>query len=289
MTIYDIAKEAGVSISTVSRVLNNTGNVRKETKEKILRILRKYDYQPSAIARGLVAGSMKTVAICVMDVRLPHHATTSFLMEQKLSALGYRVLLCNTGEEIENWRKYMKDLSERKMDGIILTGSVYNRLNRYDDILDIVAGIPVVTVNGKLNRPNAHSIIVDEAMGIGAVVRHLYERGKRKIALVKEWQTDSAEQKRIGFVKQMKKLGYPDPEADVYEYSYSLSEGADIAQKLLEKGYDALVFGQDYTAVGAVNRLCGLGVRVPEDVAVTGHDNTFISQMCRPPPDQCGQ
>lgn len=282
MTIYDIAREAGVSITTVSRVLNNNGHVRETTRNKIMQVLSKHDYQPSAIARGLVAGSMKTVAICVVDVRIPHHAATSFLMEQQLSKLGYSVLLCNTGENIEDWRKYMRDLSERKVDGIILTASVYNRLEQ-DSILDVISNIPIVMVNGKLNRSNVHSVYVDEAKGIGMMTQHLYDRGKRKIALVREWQTDSGEQKKQGFLRQMRKLGYESPEKDTFECEYSLEAGAEMAERLYRMGYDAIIFGQDYTAVGAVNRLFNLGVQVPEQVAVTGHDNSFISQLCRPP------
>lgn len=99
MNIYDIAREAGVSITTVSRVLNNKGYVSEKTREKIQKVLEKHEYQPSAIARGLATGSMKTVAIVAVDLRVPHYALTTFIMEQQLSELGYMVLVCNTGKK----------------------------------------------------------------------------------------------------------------------------------------------------------------------------------------------
>lgn len=102
MNIYDIAKEAGVSISTVSRVLNDKGYVSEKTKARIQEVLKKNKYQPSAIARGLVSGTMKNVAIVTVDVRHPHYAMTTFIMEQKLTGLGYMVLVCNTGSRKKN-------------------------------------------------------------------------------------------------------------------------------------------------------------------------------------------
>ena len=108
MNIYDIAKEAGVSITTVSRVINKKGYVSEKTRKKIQDVLDRNEYQPSGIARGLATGSMKTVAIVVVDVRVPHYALTSYIMEQKLSEEGYMVLVCNTGEEEEDCRKYLR-------------------------------------------------------------------------------------------------------------------------------------------------------------------------------------
>ena len=128
MNIYDIAREAGVSITTVSRVINKKGYVSEKTRKKIQDVLDRNEYHPSDIARGLVSGSMKTVAIVVVDVRVPHYALTSYIMEQRLSDEGYMVLVCNTGEKEEDCRKYLCMLANRHVDGIILVGSIFNRL-----------------------------------------------------------------------------------------------------------------------------------------------------------------
>lgn len=281
MNIYDVAKEAGVSITTVSRMINNKGYVSEKTRKKIQEVLDKHEYQPSAIARGLATGSMKTVAIVVVDVRVPHYALTSYIMEQQLSELGYMVLVCNTGEDKEECRKYLHILAERKVDGIILVGSVFSRLCD-DDTLNLLADIPIVMANGKIDRPNIYSVFVDEAYGMELAVHHMYERGRRKIAYVKDKDTESAERKREGFLREMKKLGYSTSEKDVYHTPYGLEGGAKVAKILMEKGYDAAVFGEDLTAVGAMNAWIRMGVRIPEDMALSGCNNSEYSYICNP-------
>ena len=281
MNIYDIAREAGVSITTVSRVLNNKSNVSESTRKKIQEVLERHSYQPSAIARGLVAGTMKTVAILMVDVRTPHYATTAFTMEQKLSKLGYMVLLCNTGENTEDWKRYLRELYERKVDGIILVGSIYKQLEQ-DDALDLVRGIPIVMSNGRIDRENVYSVMVDEGRGIALATEHLYRRGRMRIAYVKDKQTESAERKMNGYRNKMAELGFPEDEQTVREIEYTAEAGAEIALRLYGEGYDALVFGEDLTAVGAVNGLLDAGIRVPEEVAVTGCNNSEYASLCRP-------
>lgn len=281
MNIYDIAKEAGVSITTVSRVLNNKANVSEKTRRKIQEILERYSYQPSAIARGLVTGTMKTVAILMVDVRTPHYATTAFIMEQKLSKLGYMVLLCNTGERVEDWKRYLQVLFERKVDGIILVGSIYKQLE-HDEALDLIRGIPIVMSNGKIERENIYSVMVDEGRGIELATEHLYRTGRRKIAYVKDKQTESAERKKNGYLRKMAELGFSEEERAVFEIDYTAEAGAQLAIQLRYKGYDAVVFGEDLTAVGAVNGLLDAGIPVPEEMAVTGCNNSEYATLCRP-------
>ncbi|MBQ6312379.1 MAG: LacI family DNA-binding transcriptional regulator [Lachnospiraceae bacterium] len=281
MNIYDVAKEAGVSIATVSRVINNKGYVSEKTRQKIEAVLAKSEYQPSAIARGLAMGSMKTVAIFAVDVRVPHYAMTSFIIEQKLSKLGYMVVLCNTGEDPENWKRYLRTMMERKIDGIIMTGSIYNRLDG-DSVLETTGEIPIVLANGRLGRENCHSVIVDEGRGIELAAEHLYKRGHRRLAYVADKDTESGERKMGGFIRQMKLLGADSPERDVYETEYGLDGGSSIALKLHAKGYDGLVFGEDLTAVGAMNELLRIGVDIPGEIAITGCNNSEYSYVCRP-------
>ena len=96
MNIYDIAKEAGVSISTVSRVMNNKGNVNPATREKVEEILARNSYVPSAIARGMMSKSLNKVAVLTVDIRVPHYARTAYTIEREFSRRGYEVSLCNT-------------------------------------------------------------------------------------------------------------------------------------------------------------------------------------------------
>ena len=101
MNIYDIAAEAGTSISTVSRVLNNKGNVNPKIRDRVEAVLKKYDYKPSAIARGMVSKTMKNIAILTVDVRVTHYARMIYVIEQENRNLGYNVSVCNRGGSIK--------------------------------------------------------------------------------------------------------------------------------------------------------------------------------------------
>ena len=281
MNIYDIANEAGVSITTVSRVLNNKGYVSEKTRKKIQDVLDRHEYRPSEIARGLVAGSMKTAAIMVADVRVPHYALTSYIMEQKLSKLGYMVWVCNTGEDQESCRKYFCMLAKRKVDGIILVGSIFNRLCD-DEMLNPLSDTPIVMANGKIERPNIYSVLVDEAYGMELATQHLYEKGHKNLAYVIDKETNAAQRKMDGFVRKMNCLGYEDTQKRIYHAPYGLEGGAKIAEKLYKEGYDGVVFGEDLTAVGAMNTWRRMGVRIPEDMALTGCNNSEYSYICNP-------
>ena len=284
MNIYDIAKEAGVSISTVSRVINNKGYVSEKTRKKIQDVLDKNDYKPSAIARGLVSGSMKTVAIVTVDVRVPHYAVTTFIMEQQLTELGYVVLVCNTGESKEECRKYIRTLAERQVDGVILVGSIFNELCKEEENLKVLGKIPIVMANGELGLSNVHSVLVDEGYGMDLATKHLYERGHRNIAYVVDKDTDAAERKRTGYLKAMRELGYKDPMQHVFHTPYGIAGGEAIAKKLIQhkNKYTGVIFGEDLTAVGAMNTWTNMGYKIPDDIALIGCNNSEYSYICNP-------
>lgn len=282
MNIYDIAKEAGVSIATVSRVMNNKGYVSEKTRAKIQKVLEENEYRPSAIAQGLVSGSMKTVAIMVVDLRVPHYSLTAYTMEQILSKQGYMVIVCNTGDDPAQWDAYLRRIANQKPDGIVLVGSIYDKLAN-DDALNAVSGIPIVMANGQMEgHANVHSVIVDETRGVELATAHMYERGHEKIAFVMDKDTDAARRKAQGFVRQMKILGFTSPEKDVFKAPYGLEGGEHIGPELYDKGYTGIVFGEDLTAVGAVNALCRRGVKIPEEIGISGHNNSEYAFLCRP-------
>ena len=128
MNIYDIAKEAGVSIATVSRVLNNKGTVSAATRARVEAILKQNNYTPSAIARGMVSKSMRTVAVLTVDIRVPHYARTAYTIEREFSRRGYEVILCNTGGDRAETLRYLQVVNQKQVDGIVLVGSVFDTI-----------------------------------------------------------------------------------------------------------------------------------------------------------------
>lgn len=284
MNIYDIAKEAGVSISTVSRVLNHKDRVNPETKSRVEEILEKYDYKPSAIARGMVSKSMKTVSILTVDIRVPHYSRTAYTIEREFSRRGYEVTLCNTGGEAEETEKYLRTVLEKKVDGIVLVGSVFNTICKKPEISSLLKKVPVVLANGKLELPNSYSVLVDDRYGVALAVEHLIQKGHQELYYLKDMNTVSAQLKCEGFLSEMEKHGIQDAEKRVLETELSIEGGMRAVEKLLaeKREITGIVCGEDMTAAGAVKALLRHGFRVPEDVAVTGYNNSEYARICEP-------
>ena len=235
MNIYDIAAEAGTSISTVSRVLNNKGNVNPKIRDRVEAVLKKYDYKPSAIARGMVSKTMKNIAILTVDVRVTHYARMIYVIEQEFSNLGYNVSVCNTGGSIQECNRYFEILSEKQTDGIVLIGSVFNELIKYPEITAKIKDTPVVIANGQVKLPNFYSVLVDDTKAIRMASDYMFDHGRMDLFYVFDIATDSGRAKRQGFLEAMKLRDVPD--------------------------------GND---------------RVPEDIAITGCNNSPDSGICEP-------
>ena len=148
MTIYDISKKAGVSIATVSRVLNGSDKVRPSTKKKVMDIIEKYDYTPNAFARGMGLHSLQTIGILCADSSDLFLAKAVYYLEQELQANGYESLLCCTGYNLEIKQNYLNLILSKKVDSIILVGS--NFIGTTEDenqyIKDISSQVPLLSI-----------------------------------------------------------------------------------------------------------------------------------------------
>lgn len=284
MNIYDIAAEAQTSISTVSRVLNNKENVNPAIRSRVEAVLKKYDYKPSAIARGLVSKTMKSIAILTMDVRVTHYARMIYVIEQEFSNRGYNVTVCNTGGHIEECQRYFKILAEKQVDGIILIGSIFNQLAGYPEILAQVKGIPVVVANGHVDSPDFYSVLVDDVKAIRTVVDYLYDKGRKDLVYVFDLETDSGRAKRQGFLEGMKLKDIPNAKERMFKSAYGLEGGMKAADDIIRSGipFTGIICGEDVTAIGVMKELKKRGYRIPEDVAVTGCNNSPECRICEP-------
>lgn len=283
MNIYDIAEEAGVSIATVSRVINHNGRVGKQTRERIEKILQKYNYQPSAVARGLVTKSMRTIGILTVDIRVFHYANTIYILEQAMRKMGYNVIVCNTGGRMDENLYYLRMLSERQADGLILVGSVFEELATSKEAVDYLHRQPVVIANGTLPQENVYSVLVDDPLGARLAVQHLLNKGHRDIYFVQDMDTHSAYRKTEGFCAAMETAGLPGRERVLF-CEHGLDAGMQMAKNLLKSGkkVTALAFGEDATALGAMKELQRAGLRIPQDIAIVGFNNSEYARMGTP-------
>ena len=182
MTIYDIAKEAGVSASTVSRVMNGKPGIGEKTRKKIQNLLKKYNYVPNESARSLSTSETRLIGILLEDTRNAHHALIAYTLEQALTARGYAGIILNTGTADSAKAEYVRLLTARNVDGVILVGSTYQNTFMKQLIRSELSDVPVVIANGWLNLPNVYGVLVDEEKGTERCTDLLLSGGRKHIA-----------------------------------------------------------------------------------------------------------
>ncbi|WP_319477295.1 LacI family DNA-binding transcriptional regulator [Marispirochaeta aestuarii] len=286
MNIYDMAKEAGVSISTVSRVLNNHPNVRNATKERVLGVLKKHNYIPSAVAKSLVNKSTNVIAVLAVDVRHLHYANIAFTIEQKLSASGYNTILCNTGYDKKKMFDYIRVLAEKQVDGVIMVGSVLSSDETAESIKRYLSGTPIVMHNTILSGPNIYNISSEESHGIDLAMDYLVQDKEiRRIAYIQDYDTLVGKQKRSEYRKKLKEYGISYDRNLVVKTESGLDGGIAAIRELSQRNvdYSALIGCDDITCLGAMQELERMGRVIPRDVQVIGFNNTIFSRISNPP------
>lgn len=284
MTIYDIAEIAGVSASTVSRVINNKPGVSAKMRQKIFRLMEEHHYSPNAIARGLVNRSSKTIGILVEDIRNIHHTDGAYHIEKELISNGYCCIILNTGDENAGKENAIEILSRRRVEGIVMMGSTFQCEAVETAIKKCFLDIPVVLVNGWFDLPNVYGVLSDEQGGIKGCVEHLIAKGKTQIAFIcGKVRTFSNILKENGYCSGVSAL-HMNGQPRIYHTESSLEGGYSATRQLLDAypETDGIVYGEDILAAGGLKALYEKKIMVPEQVAVTGVNNSIYAQLCSP-------
>lgn len=284
MTIYDIAKEAGVAASTVSRVVNGKPGVKEETRKRIQELLRKYDYSPNAAARGLVKQSTRMVGILVEDIRVSHHIESAFVIEQELTKLGYCCIIMGAGTESRQKLECIRLVEQRRVEGVVFIGSMFMDELVRRGIEKYLSGIPVVMVNGYMDLPNVSGVVINEERGVENCMELLHRKGKRNIAFVLDKRTPSNLLKIQGFRNKSLEYGV-EPDKLLYQVMESSSEGGYQATKQLLSEHpetDGIVYAVDLIATGGVRAALDAGYDIPEELALIGIDNSIYGEICNP-------
>ena len=284
MTIYDIAAKAGVSASTVSRVINGKAGINAKTREKVQALLKKYNYSPNETARGLVNQATRSIGILVADIRNAHHTDGAYFIERELEKEGYCSIIFNTGAEEHDKINYVRQLAQRRVDGAVFIGSSFQSPAIAAAISQYLAGVPVVLVNGYLELPNVYGVLAEEEVGVGHCVELMAEKGHHKLAFVLNSQTPSNALKLRGFATAMQALGTAPKDMWVYNAENSLKGGYDCTTKILEQHPDVegIIFAVDLLAAGCVRACLDANVAVPGRIAVMGIDNSIYGELCYP-------
>ena len=283
-TIYDIAEKAGVSASTVSRVINNYPYVNKETRAKVLKVIAESNYIQNDSARSLATQNTKMAGILIADVRTTHHTEGVYYVEKEFSKNGYSCLIYNTGTDPEQQAKYIQILSQKKVEAVVLMGSVFQNVTVQNAIMVYMPNTPVAICNGYLDGPNIYGVTADERGGFMNAVRMLAAKGRKNLVFITNRLTPSNWEKLEGFkagVKLYLDNGRPDF-VEVESGSIGDIEQATCNVLKTRPKTDAILYSEDFIALAGLHALYELGVKVPEQVAVLGMNNSRYAGISNP-------
>ena len=286
LTIYDIAKAANVSASSVSRVINGKSGVNNATRQKILQILKDSNYVPNEAARVLVNQSSRLIGILIADVRNLHHMEGAYYIQSEMEKNGYNGVIMNAGYDFEGLTQALENLTQRRVEGVVLMGSVFQNKGMEETLRQHLPDIPVIMINGQLDISNCYSVLAQEKEGIEYCVEFLAKRGRRGIAYISNADTPSGVLKQEGFLEGISAQKKSGVSGWLYksERDDGLKGGYETMQRVLSEhsNVDAVICAVDLLAAGALQVLLEKGVEVPRKVAVIGVDNSIFGEVCYP-------
>lgn len=283
MTIYDISQKAGVSIATVSRVLNGSDKVSEKTRRKVMAVMEEFSYTPNAFARGLGLNTTKTIGILCADSSDLYLAKAVFYIEQFLRNSGYDSILCCTGYSLENKIKYGSLILSKKVDSIILVGSNFVEASEADNryISELASSVPVMLLNADYVAPNVYSCLCDDYHSTFSAAEHLIASGRRNIVYVYSSTSYSGSKKLAGYRDCMRQHGMNAAEEFIRPTGESCEDIVNVCSKLQEYGkknrMDAVMCADDTLAIGAVKYASKCRKKIPEELAIVGFNNSMLS------------
>lgn len=286
MNIYDVSRRAGVSIATVSRVLNGNPNVSEKTRSKVLAVMDELEYTPNVFARGLGLGTMKTIGIMCSDSSDPYLAGAIYHLERQLRSHGYDSLLCCTGPSLENKRTYFELLLSKRVDAVILAGSKFVELidknNQY--IMEAAKELPIMLVNGYLNSPGIYSTVCNDYEAMYSAAARLINAGRRNILYLYTSHSYSGLNKVEGYKNALTDHNIPVRREYIHQCAKDLNESRKLIEKLSGLGleFDAVMASDDSLAVGAVKFAREKNIKIPDQLAVIGYNNSILSYCTDP-------
>ena len=285
VTIKDIARELGISPSTVSRALKDHPDISSKTKVAVNALAEKLNYQPNIVALNLRQKKTFTIGVVIPELVHFFFSTVISGIEDVAYQAGYSVILSQSNESYEREKTDIKALFNSRVDGMLI--SVSRETKNFEHIESVIAkGIPVVFYDRTYNSPMSSNVIVDDYIGAKEAVNHLIEQGYRKIAFLEgsPGLIISADRKR-GYMDALKDNGLEQKEAFTQEcVTGSMEEGKRATKKLLSmpEPPDAIFAASDPLATGAMQSIKEKGLRIPQDVGVVGFSNWSYGSLIEP-------
>lgn len=281
-SIKDIARIAGVSVTTVSRVLADHPLVGKLTRARVQRAISATNYRPNLLAQGLRSGSGNVIGLVVPEILHETFATFIRCTERFCSELGFGLMVGNTGGSPEAERAFLDNLLRRRVDGII-----FSRVSDRSRVIDCVeqSNTPVVILDRFLEHEDIPTVVLDNHLAGSIAAEHLVGLGHRSIGVV-TGPLDIAlcRERHRGFTAALRKHGLALPASHVFEGDFQPGSGHAAARAFLDRRMPitALWCHNDLMAVGAMNALLRYGLRIPEDLSVMGMDDIPLCELSNP-------
>lgn len=278
-TIGDVAKRAGVSAMTVSRVINNSGYISQETRERVELAIAELGYVPNALARSLRFKQTKTIALVLTDITNPFFTTVARGVEDTASEQGFSVMFCNTDESQDEEAEYLNVLVQKQVDGVLLVPAVSSS----ESVTFLrERGVPFVVLDRRIPEVPVDTVRCDSELGAYQLTQHLLDLGHRRIAVLSGPAAVTTAADRVkGYCGALEAAGG----TPLVVYGTFTQEGGyRMAQQVLSAAPrpTALFAANNFIAIGALRALREAGLRVPEDVSVVAFDDLPAAIVINP-------
>ncbi|MEG0180971.1 MAG: LacI family DNA-binding transcriptional regulator [Peptostreptococcaceae bacterium] len=283
VTIKDVAKKAGVSISTVSRVINDSKPVTDEVKQKVLDVIKETGYVPNPLARSLVTKKSQLIGVIIPEVSDSFVSELVNGIEEVAKMYNYDILLANTYSDKDQELKSINLLRAKQVEGIVLMSWKVD-----EEHLDYIqnCGIPAVYVSKTARNYDVYSVSISNTDATYDMTKYLIDKGHKKIAFIMTSEDDTVleTERYVGFEKAMKDGNLEINKALIKNAGTTYDYGYEKMKEMLDEGNipEAVFVTGDEAAIGALNAICDAGYRVPEDISVAGFNDAKIAAIYRP-------
>lgn len=283
VTIYDVAREAGVSMATVSRVVNNNPNVKPQTRKKVYEAIERLGYRPNAVARGLASKKTTTVGVVIPDIANANFAEVARGIEDIANMYHYNIILCNADKRKDKEIRVINTLLEKQVDGLLFMGGIVT-----DEHIQAfnTSNVPIVLCATTDEKGTMPSVDIDHETAAYDAVRKLLAEGHVRIAMISGTLQDPANgyARYQGYKRALEESGIALDEALVRIGNYRYESGIEAAQYFvgLSERPTAIFAATDEMAIGAIHGIQDAGLAVPGDISVIGVDNIRMASMVRP-------
>lgn len=289
VTIYDIAREAGISASQVSRAISGNGYVSEENRVKIQALIEKYSYKPSAMARNLQKGKTNMIGFLIPHISKEYFPSIYYGFEKEMTDKGYITIVFNGKSYIGDEAKNIRLLEEIRADAVVIMGGSLDAVEWSPEFVklvqDLSSKIPCILCTERAGELNCPGVCTDIDKGIGLMMEHLLKQGYKKLGIMGGFKSIYPSLRVKEAIKQYAREHGMEirPEWEIHS-SYDEQDGADAMNILLQLRElpEVVCCINDDIAVGAMGAAMDAGLRIPEDIAFTGYDGLPLSDAFRP-------